>query len=344
MALSPARGAALAGFVPYRIELRADPPCAAWCRVGERRFREPSFEETIHAVLEDPFALVFQHRTPLDALCDFAPPAFGPEPAGFVFHLSRCGSTLVAQMLAALPSSVVLSEPSVLDALLRAPPPGGEPRQVALLRGLIGALGRPRAALEERLFVKLDSWQIHALPLLRRAFPSVPWVFLLRDPLEVLVSHRRSRGAQMIPGVLTPATAGLDLAEAAGMEPAAYAAQVLARACDAARGGLAQGGGLLVNYDELPGAVEGAIAAHFGLHFRDEERALLRAAARRDAKDPVRPFAPDARARQSEATPRERELCDAIARPAYEALEALRRAPRAPARPTRSSAPRRGAG
>lgn len=323
MALSPARGAGLAGFVPYRIDWHADPPCVWWCRLGDRRFLEPFFEETIRAALEDPFALVFQHRTPLDALLDFA-----AEPSGFVFHLSRCGSTLISQMLAALPTSVVLSEPAVLDAMLRALHGGDGAPQRALVRGLVSALGRPRTGGERRLFLKLDSWQIHALPLLRQAFPDVPWIFLLRDPLEVLVSHRQRRGAQMMPGVFTPAAAGLDLATAAGMDATAYAAHVLARACEAARDALCLGGGLLVHYDELPGALESSIAAHFGLSWTDDERGCMREAARRDAKDPSRAFARDGEEKRADASAHERELCDAIARPAYDALEALRGAQR----------------
>jgi hypothetical protein len=324
MALSPARGAGLAGFVPYRIDWHADPPCVHWCRLGERRFAEPFFEGTLQAALADPFALVFQHRTPLDALHDFAPPGCAPEPAGFVFHLSRCGSTLVSQMLAELTSSVVLSEPAVLDSLLRARHADGEAER--LLRGLVGALGRPRGAASGPLFVKLDSWHIHALPLVRRAFPRVPWIFLLRDPLEVIVSHRRRRGAQMIPGALTPAASGLDLASAASMEEGAYTAHVLGRFCDAARAALPHGGGLLVHYDELPGALETKIAAHFGLSFTEAERARLREVARRDAKQPASAFSPDGAAKRAEATAQERAVCDAIARPAYDALEALRRA------------------
>lgn len=37
----------------------------------------------------------------IDALADLEP---GPEPSGFILHMSRCGSTLVTQMLAAVPS------------------------------------------------------------------------------------------------------------------------------------------------------------------------------------------------------------------------------------------------
>jgi hypothetical protein len=36
-------------------------------------------------------------------------------PDGFVFHMSRCGSTLVAQMLAVVPDHVVVSEAEPLD-------------------------------------------------------------------------------------------------------------------------------------------------------------------------------------------------------------------------------------
>jgi hypothetical protein len=53
---------------------------------------------------------------------------------------------------------------------------------------MVAALGQARAG-ETRLFLKLDCWHMRDLPLFRRAFPNTPWVFLYRDPVEVLVSH-----------------------------------------------------------------------------------------------------------------------------------------------------------
>ena len=44
------------------------------------------------------------------------------EPSGFVFHLSRCGSTLIANSLQTAPKALVLSEPEIVaEVLARAP-------------------------------------------------------------------------------------------------------------------------------------------------------------------------------------------------------------------------------
>ena len=43
----------------------------------------------------------------------------GLAPSLFLFHVSRCGSTLISQMLAALPQNVVISEAGPMDAILR---------------------------------------------------------------------------------------------------------------------------------------------------------------------------------------------------------------------------------
>lgn len=338
MALSAARGPELPGWVPFRVDWRTSPPVVHWCQLGRRRFEEPFFEQTVGAALRDPATLLLQHRTPIDVLSDFAPPRFGPEPSGFVFHLSRCGSTLVTQMLAALSRNVVLSEATPIDALLRAGrvvPGLGEERQTAWLRGMVGALGRTRNEGESRLFVKLDSWHVRALPLLRRAFPDVPWIFLYREPVEVLVSHRRQRGAQTMPGALTPETLGLDLASAVAMEPDEYAAHLLESLCRAAREGLALGGGLLVHYRELPDAVADTVAAHFGVTWSEPERARMAEAAARDAKDPARRFAGERDSRQREATDALRALAERIVGPVYRELETLRCAQPSGGRATR---------
>ena len=50
----------------------------------------------------------------------------------------------------------------------------------------------------------MDAWQIHSLPLIRAAFPDTPWVFVYRDPLEVMVSQLARPGTLNIPGALDP--------------------------------------------------------------------------------------------------------------------------------------------
>jgi hypothetical protein len=184
-----------------------------------------------------------------------------------------------------------------------------EEEQVRWLRALVSAMGQPRQGNETRLFVKLDSWHTLFLPLLRRAFPDVPWIFLYRDPLEVLVSQVRQRGSQMIPGVLPPTLLGLTPAELSTLSLDEYAARVLAQVCRAALTPR-DAKGRFVSYRALPEAVEGDIAEHFGLRLSAEERARLTAAARFNAKAPGLPFTPDTQAKQREAKEPLRLLAD----------------------------------
>jgi len=72
--------------------------------------RSRSSRTASRKTLNTPFNQLFCDRTPLAALGDYAASNPGIAPDGFIFHVSRCGSTLVSQMLAALPDSIVLSE------------------------------------------------------------------------------------------------------------------------------------------------------------------------------------------------------------------------------------------
>ena len=99
----------------------------------------------------------------------------------------------------------------------------------------------------------------------------VPWVFLYRDPVEVLVSQMRQRGTQMVPDIVPPSLYGIDGSD--GMPGEDYCARVLATMCAAVIDHLGDGGGLLVNYRELPAAVWTRILPHFGMACGDRERA-----------------------------------------------------------------------
>ena len=63
----------------------------------------------------------------------------------------------------------------------------GRDASAALLRAMIAAFTGRLGGENRHCVVKLDSWHVLALPLFRRAFPQVPWVFLYRDPIDVMV-------------------------------------------------------------------------------------------------------------------------------------------------------------
>ena len=151
-----------------------------WRYTAGVQFDDPFFVQTVERCLADPFNLLFHHETSIDELGRSAARHPGLPPAGFIFHLSRCGSTLVSQMLAALPQHLVVSEAAPIDTVLQSAQP-------EWLQWIVGALGQPRNDGQRRMFVKFDAWATRHLSVIRQAFPTVPWIFLYRDPVEVLV-------------------------------------------------------------------------------------------------------------------------------------------------------------
>ena len=116
---------------------------------------------------------------------------------GAVFHESRCGSTLAANALLALEPARhrVYSESAPPAAALRA---CGEdydacsPAAAArLLQDIVYLMGRSGDPQEERLFFEFQSITTRTLETFRQAFPTTPWIFLYRDPVEVMTSQLR---------------------------------------------------------------------------------------------------------------------------------------------------------
>lgn len=269
-----------------------------WRNLGSRKLTDPFFFDSLQGIEKSCC------KTSFSVLDEF------PEqlaPAAFVFHMSRCGSTLLCQLLSTLDSFSVLSEPPAVDFFLREhhARPGAE----AILRKLIAALGQKRFAAEQRFLLKLDSWHIEHLPLLRRAFPEVPFIFLYRKPGEVMASHRKQRGRQMVPGLVDMPS--FDPEEIAPGDLDGYAERVLRHFLNEAlkhRGEL-----VLMNYSQFPGVVWSELIDILGIVVSDDEVEAMQHKAGSHSKsggkflaDPVAPAC---------------SACD----PCYEKLEELRR-------------------
>jgi hypothetical protein len=308
------------GWLPARVRPRAGELAIDWAWFGDRRLTEPFYDDAVAAV---------RHAGPLvsTALADLVGWSDRPaslEPTGLIFHMSRCGSTLASQMLAASGANVVVSEAGPIDAVVRLE--AGDDERAELLRAMVAALGQVRNVGEARYFLKLDSWHVCALPLFRAAFPRTPWAFLYRAPTAVMVSHARRAGMQLVADLVPPAFYGLDPGGRAWGED--YRAQVLGAICDAAVREYPAGGGVLVNYDELPEAVWTRLLPHFDVMSSPEEVAAMTAAAGFDAKSPGVPFTPDAADKRRATTVAIEQVVERRLAGVYQRLEALRRAAR----------------
>nr|WP_298147819.1 sulfotransferase family protein [uncultured Pseudomonas sp.] len=312
----------LRGWLPIRVWLRDGEWRVDWCWFGERRLTQPFYRDEVDLALRLPFNQAFRRDTPLATLLDWQAASPGPSPSVFIFHASRCGSTLLAQMLARLDTHIVLSEPPPLDQLLRAHYAGslGGVGQQAAIGAMLSALGQRRDAQASRLVVKLDAWNIYELPLLRRCFPDTPWLFLYRDPLEIAASHLQQSGMHMVPGLIGESP--LNLADEPSTPREAFIARRLGRLLQTAADLHRQYGGLLLNYSELPMALDGRLRTLFGLDAEQVAAAL--AGSGQNAKRPEQAFAADTQGKRDGASAPLREAVSRWAVQPYDELEALR--------------------
>ena len=114
-----------------------------------------------------------------------------PDPAGMIFHVGRCGSTLVTRMLAHDPTLLVFREAETFGALHRGSGRSETLPTFDLERTFLDVLSlseRFAAARGQRLLVKHSSWESFNMDRLAELLPATPFVFMHRDPVEVVES------------------------------------------------------------------------------------------------------------------------------------------------------------
>jgi len=105
----------LTNWIPYQLEPGDEQSFVSWLDLGRHRIGEPFFDQTIQkckATMHNrsiyrPFsqaALIQDWSNTLDAL----------EPTAFIFHVSRCGSTLLTQSLSQVEPHIVIPEATVI--------------------------------------------------------------------------------------------------------------------------------------------------------------------------------------------------------------------------------------
>ncbi len=315
--------AAFTDWLPAAVTWAQQRPQLHWLYAPGLALQKPFYDQTLRSVMLHPFNLLGRRATWLDEFDD-NDTAASARPAAFIFHWSRCGSTLIGRMLNAHPDCQLYAEPAPVESILHADVRHGVAQEPWLLRRLINAMCLPRTGGERHTFIKFAPWGITALPLVRRAFPEVPCLFVYRDPVEILVSHQRSPGMHMLPPALPPALFGMTLEQAVQMPLLAYRVEVLrtlaAHAAEYARRGWVEP----VNYTQLPEYVT-TLCARWGVAQDDATWAVSRQAAVRNSKNPQAAFVSDGEAKQGEASAALRRAAEAVLMPLHDELERLRR-------------------
>lgn len=218
-----------------------------WIYAGDKDFKEPFFEDEIRLIRYEYLPTKNTSLHEFNELCR-SNQADIVKPTLFIFHVSRCGSTLITQMLAQSAQNIVYSEPPLIDEILSSDLSNNV--KIEALKAAITHMGQKRKASHQYLFIKWDSWHLAYYELIRQAFPNVPAIFLYREPIAVLQSHQRVRGMHMVPGLLKKDVFHLKGIPAYDLD--LYAANVLAKLYRWMIDHASKNHVFLVNYSELP--------------------------------------------------------------------------------------------
>lgn len=215
-------------WVPWKLTKEFD---CRWLYTDDLPFTDPFFDDTISACRRlSVYRSHYSSVSSLEMLRDWGEQLQGPSPSAIIFHVSRCGSTLLSQLLSRSADNLVLSEVPFLDDLLRLPfrKKDIKPEKTSeYLHAAIQFYGQPRLGKYSHLFIKSDSWHLHFYEQLRSLFPYTKFILLYRDPREVLLSQQRQRGLQSVPGLLEYQIFNLNKVDSQITDPDKYMGRVL---------------------------------------------------------------------------------------------------------------------
>lgn len=228
----------LKDWIPYKLVTGNGQVQCHWLNTIGKKFTEPFFDETISKCKSaNSRYFTFSSVSDLVTMEEWGQSLDTVDPAAFIFHISRCGSTLVSQMLATSDENIVLAEVPFFDDLLRLPLKENGFDEAEINKLLATAIkyygqkrrdtGRPHEEKDKRLYVKADSWHLFFYEQLRRLYPSVPFIFIYRSPNEVFRSHGKVPGMHAVPGLIEPEVFGFTAGDLEYKGPGIYLARVL---------------------------------------------------------------------------------------------------------------------
>ncbi|MBV7528529.1 hypothetical protein [Chitinophaga sp. sic0106] len=279
--------AALENWIPFKLSFNEGIPHCEWLYTDGKEFTEPFFDETI-SICRQTNRRSYRSVSGMDILPAWRQEVEDVAPSAFIFHVSRCGSTLASQLLAEDRSNIVLSEVPFFDAVLRA----GNTVPYEYLKDAI-ALHAPAKDYRKRLFIKTDSWHIFFYNQLRALYPQTPFILLYRRPDEVARSQQKRRGMHAIPGLIEPTLFGFEN-DVRQMNMEAYLGEVLDKYNQAFLQVLEKDPlAFPINYKEGPVAMVEKIARITDTPISDDQMDKIKSRATFHAKYPDQVFAED---------------------------------------------------
>jgi hypothetical protein len=186
------------GWLPINSELDRSPVRLEWLEIGPAPLKDPFFFQTVarvRAVDKGNPVITTDFETLLQAGRQ------GPavNPSGIIFHLSRCGSTMITNYLKLAMNAIVVSESNIAinflhpSFVLR----GNEAKAAMCAQGIrafVNILAGCHGDARGKVVLKMSSINLLSLSVARAWWPDTPFVVLVRDPVSVIASNVTRRG------------------------------------------------------------------------------------------------------------------------------------------------------
>lgn len=325
----------LRGWLPVDAVVVNGRPGLSWMDMTGVNLAEPFFQQTVDRIKSE-HPIRDELFTEFDKLVQLEKTFDSISPSGFIFHSSRCGSTLLANACRALDGAVVLSEPPAVDKLIARFITDVDEHQTKqtlysiFLRAVVAALGQRRNGNERHLFLKFTCCSVSQIERIRRIWPNVPWVFLYRDPVETIVSNIQNLPPwlqdddhRVLASIIDKSTK-----EVAAMSSEELCARSIGSFYATALGAhrVANDRALLLNYNQLTLTEIANVLKFFGVEPAAAEMETIARQTQKYSKTASgeRAFVADTGAKQLAATDLVREAARAWAADSYQLLEQKR--------------------
>ncbi len=308
-----------------------------WMDFGANPISDPFFYQTLDRLRSsDPPAA--ERSTGVQELVNIAGSFPVVRPSGLIFHISRCGSTLVSNVLRTL-GPAVLSEARPVGMFFHpsvGPPTDAWPRMRAAILDAVTtlyartAMSARNAMYTPQLVIKCHAFNILQMKFIRALWPGVPVAVVIRDPVEVIASNLAQPAGWVGWRKQSAAAAnafGWTERDVERMTIEEYCARGIGQFCEIARDQVDQHC-KVIDYENLTLENILAIAEFFGLEtLLPDDASVLQQVLSADAKDPLRQraFENDSPRKRKEAGDAVQQAADRWARKPYELLKSSTR-------------------
>lgn len=183
-------------WLPINFHFGMTASAVQWIDFGSAEISEPFFHQTLKKLRSaEPQAK--ERVTSVATLLDLAASLSPARPSGLIFHVSRCGSTFLANILRIGHRVVMLSEARPFGLFFRpnlfrgssVPEAAWDKTRRMFLDAVATIYAGTGEGERSQVIVKCHPVNLLHVKWIREAWPDVPSVVVIRDPVEVILSN-----------------------------------------------------------------------------------------------------------------------------------------------------------